>query len=84
MPAHITLEFLPALDWTAFGPGAADDTGLVSACYLQITGQMQAALDRLSAEQPHPLLTGCVRLGQNLARTALATSSGLRSISASP
>jgi hypothetical protein len=35
---------------------------LVSACYLQITGQMQAALDRLSAEQPHPLLTGCARL----------------------
>ena len=84
MPAHVTLEFLPALDWTAYGPGAADDAGLVSACYLQITGQMQAALDRLSAEQPHPLLTGCARLGQNLARTALATSSGLRSISASP
>jgi 1-acyl-sn-glycerol-3-phosphate acyltransferase len=62
MPAHITLEFLPALDWTAYGPGAADDAGLVSACYLQITGQMQAALDRLSAEQPHPLLTGCARL----------------------
>jgi 1-acyl-sn-glycerol-3-phosphate acyltransferase len=60
------------------------DAGLVSACYLQITGRMQGALDRLSAEQPHPLLTGCARLGQNLARTALATSSGLRSISASP
>ena len=84
MPAHITLEFLPALDWTSYGPGAADDAGLVSACYFQITGQMQAAMDRLSAEQPRPLLTGCVRLGQNLARTALATSSGLRSISASP
>jgi 1-acyl-sn-glycerol-3-phosphate acyltransferase len=87
MPSHVTLEFLPALDWTGYGPGAADDAGLVSACYLQITGQMQAALDRLSAEQPHPLLTGCARLagraGQNLARTASATSSGLRSISAS-
>lgn len=78
------LDRLPALEWTAYGPGAADDAGLVSACYLQITGQMQAALDRLSAEQPHPLLTGCARLGQKLGRTALATSSGLRSISASP
>ena len=83
MPAHVTLEFLPALDWTAYGPGAADDAGLVSACYLQITRQMQAALDRLSAEQPHPVLTGCARLGQKLARTAIATSSGLTSISAS-
>ena len=83
MPAHVTLEFLPALDWTAYGPGAADDAGVVSACYLQITGQMQAALDRLSAEQPHPVLTGCARLGQKLARTAIATSSGLTSISAS-
>ena len=88
MPSHITLEFLPALDWTGYGPGAADDADLVSACYLQITGQMQAALDLLSAEQPHPLLTGCTRLaaraGQNLARTAFATSSGLTSMSASP
>ena len=57
--------------------------GVRTGCYLQITGQMQAALDRLSAEQPHPLLTACARLGQNLARTAFATSSGLRSISAS-
>jgi len=83
MPAHITLEFLPALDWTAYGSDAADDAGVISACYRQITRQMQAALDRLSAEQPHPLLTGCARLGQNLARTAFATSSGLTSISAS-
>jgi 1-acyl-sn-glycerol-3-phosphate acyltransferase len=67
MPAHLTLEFLPALDWTAYGPGAAGDRELVSACYSQITGQMQAALDRLSAEQPHPLLTGCVRLAGQLA-----------------
>jgi 1-acyl-sn-glycerol-3-phosphate acyltransferase len=66
MPAHLTLEFLPAIDWTAYGPGAADDADLVSACYLQITRQMQAALDRLSAEQPHPLLTGCVRLAARL------------------
>jgi 1-acyl-sn-glycerol-3-phosphate acyltransferase len=66
MPAHLTLEFLPALDWTAYGPGAAGDAGLVSACYVQITGQMQAALDRLSAEQPHPLLTGCTRLAGQL------------------
>jgi 1-acyl-sn-glycerol-3-phosphate acyltransferase len=67
MPAHLTLEFLPALDWTAYGPGAAGDPDLVAACYGQITGQMQDALDRLSAEQPHPLLTGCVRLAGQIA-----------------
>jgi 1-acyl-sn-glycerol-3-phosphate acyltransferase len=62
MPAHLTVEFLPALDWTAHGPGAADDTRIVSACYQDITGRLQAALDRLSAEHPHPLLLGCSRL----------------------
>jgi hypothetical protein len=83
MPAHITLEFLPALDWTAFGPGAADDAGLVSACYLQITGQMQAAPGPPVTWRSWPSLSASA-VSQNLARTALATSSGLRSISASP
>lgn len=72
MPAHLTLEFLPALDWTAYGPGAAGEPEVVSACYFQITGQMQAALDRLSAEQPYPLLTGCVRLAGQLAAAVAA------------
>jgi len=62
MPAQLTIEFLPALDWTGFGPGAADDTDVVSACYDDITGRMQAALDRLSAEHPYPLLRGWSRL----------------------
>lgn len=67
MPAHLTLEFLPALDWTAYGPGAAGDARVVSACYADITGRLQTALDRLSAEYPHPLLLGYSRLA---ARTA--------------
>jgi 1-acyl-sn-glycerol-3-phosphate acyltransferase len=25
LPAHLTLEFLPPLDWTTYGPAAADD-----------------------------------------------------------
>jgi 1-acyl-sn-glycerol-3-phosphate acyltransferase len=81
LPAHLTVEFLPALDWTAFGPAAAGDPRIVSACYQDITGRLQAALDRLSAEQPHPLLLGCSRLtaraaagaiqrARNLSRTA--------------
>ena len=70
MPAHLTLEFLPALDWTGYGPGAADDARIVSACYDDITGRLQTALDRLSAEQPHPLLLGCTRLAARTARSA--------------
>jgi len=71
MPAHLTLEFLPALDWTGYGPSAADDTRIVSACYDDITRRLQTALDRLSAEQPHPLLLGCTRLATRTATGAI-------------
>jgi 1-acyl-sn-glycerol-3-phosphate acyltransferase len=71
MPAHLTLEFLPALDWTAHGPGAADDPDIVSACYDDITGRLQAALDRLSAEHPFPVLLGCSVLAARAAAGAI-------------
>jgi hypothetical protein len=58
MPAQLTVEFLPALDWSGYGPDAADDEETVSACFDDITGRMQAALDRLAAERPYPLLAG--------------------------
>ncbi len=62
MPAHLTVEFLPALDWTGYGPDAADDPAAVSACYQEITGGMQAALGRLATENPFPLLAGYSQL----------------------
>jgi 1-acyl-sn-glycerol-3-phosphate acyltransferase len=71
MPAHLTLEFLPALNWTAYGPGAADDERIVSACYEDITGRLQAALDRLSAEHPYPLLQGSSLLAARVAAGAI-------------
>jgi 1-acyl-sn-glycerol-3-phosphate acyltransferase len=71
MPAHLTLEFLPPLDWTAYSPGAADDPCIVSACYDDITGRLQAALDRLSAEYPFPVLLGCSRLTARAAAGAI-------------
>ncbi len=71
MPAHLTLEFLPPLDWSAYGPSAASDTAAVSACYEDITRRLQAALDRLSAEQPHPVLLGCAQLTTQVATSAL-------------
>jgi 1-acyl-sn-glycerol-3-phosphate acyltransferase len=69
MPAQLTLEFLTPLDWTGYGTGAAEDESTVSACYEEITGRLQAALDRLSAEIPHPVLSGTSRLA---ARTSTA------------
>jgi 1-acyl-sn-glycerol-3-phosphate acyltransferase len=62
LPAQITVEFLPALDWRARGPGAADDPATVRACYEEITTAMQAAMDRLAAERPHPVAAGTARL----------------------
>lgn len=70
MPAHLTLEFLPALDWTAYGSDAAEDPHVVSACYTEITARLQEAVDRLSAENPYPLLTGCSRLAGAAVRWA--------------
>jgi hypothetical protein len=71
LPAHLTLEFLPALDWTGYGPGAADDPAVVSACYDDITGRLQAAVDRLSAEHPCPVLLGASRLAARAAAGAI-------------
>lgn len=71
MPAHLTVEFLPALDWSGYGPAAADDPDAVAACYGQITGHLQAALDGLAAEQPFPLLDGFRQLGARAGTAAL-------------
>jgi 1-acyl-sn-glycerol-3-phosphate acyltransferase len=57
LPAKVTVEFLPPLDWAELGPEAADDPKVVDAVYHEITGLLQAGLDRLSAERPHPVLS---------------------------
>lgn len=62
LPASITVQFLPALDWSRYGPEAVDDPAVVDACYREITTVMQAAMDRLAAEHPHPVTTGITRL----------------------
>jgi 1-acyl-sn-glycerol-3-phosphate acyltransferase len=71
MPAHLTVEFLPALDWSGYGAAGAADPDVVQACYTEITGVLQAALDRLAAEHPMPLVEGCSRLASRLASGAL-------------
>ena len=62
LPAAITVEFLPALDWSGHGPEAANDPVVVDGCYAEITGIMQSALDRLRAEHPHPVMRGVAKL----------------------
>ena len=71
MPAQLTLEFLPPLDWTRYGAGSADDPAAVAACYADITGRMQAALDRLAAERPYPVLAGTASLAARAVRRLL-------------
>ncbi|MFZ0170860.1 MAG: 1-acyl-sn-glycerol-3-phosphate acyltransferase [Acidimicrobiales bacterium] len=65
LPSAITVEFLPALDWTRLGPHAASDDGVVDACYDEITGLMQDALTRMHRENPHPVATGIGRLARH-------------------
>jgi 1-acyl-sn-glycerol-3-phosphate acyltransferase len=62
LPAAITVEFLPALDWADIGPRGAEDEKVVEQRYREITSLMQATLDRMRAEHPHPLLRGVTHL----------------------
>jgi 1-acyl-sn-glycerol-3-phosphate acyltransferase len=72
LPAQITVEFLPALDWRSLGPRAAEDPATVQACYEQISTAMQASMDRLAAERPHPVVAGTARLVRRALRAGVA------------
>ena len=61
-PAKITIEVGMPMPWSAYGPDAADDPAIVARCYHEITGRMQATLDRLAAEHPYPVLSRLRRL----------------------
>lgn len=74
LPAQITVEFLPARDWRSLGPEAAGNPATVKRCYDEITAAMQASLDRLAAERPHPVAAGTARL---VTRSVSASVSGL-------
>jgi len=56
LPAKVTVQVCEPLDWTRFGPDAADDPAVVRRCYEEILGRMQANLDGLVAALPHPVL----------------------------
>lgn len=65
LPARITVEFLPPLDWSDRGP--ADDPEVSAACYAEVEQVMQAAIDRLADEIRHPVVSGSVALARQLA-----------------
>ena len=62
LPAKITIDVGEPMPWSAYGPDAANDPAIVARCYHEITGCMQATLDRLAAEHPYPVLSRLRRL----------------------
>ena len=61
LPAAITVQFLPPLDWKDRGYDPENEAD-VRACYEEITGAMQETLDHLHAEHPHPVQRGVANL----------------------
>ena len=57
LPAKVTARVCEPIDWSRFGPEAADDPEVVRHCYEEALGRMQADLDDLVEGLPHPVLT---------------------------
>jgi 1-acyl-sn-glycerol-3-phosphate acyltransferase len=55
LPTKITVQIDKPIDWTLYGPEAADDPVIVQRCYDEITERMQVVLSAMSAENPHPV-----------------------------
>ena len=56
LPAKVLIHVCEPLDWSHLGPGASEDASVVRHCYEEILGRMQAELDDLVADCPHPVL----------------------------
>ena len=56
LPAKVTARVCEPIDWSHLGPEAADDPGVVRDCYEETLGRMQANLDELVLDRPHPVL----------------------------
>lgn len=57
MPAKVTTRVCEPFDWSEHSPEAAEDEAVVRHCYEEALGRMQANLDELVAEVPHPVRT---------------------------
>ncbi|MDA3862503.1 MAG: lysophospholipid acyltransferase family protein [Deltaproteobacteria bacterium] len=56
LPSKIIIEFLPALDWSKYGPEDADNPEVLQACSREIIGIMQTRLNKMAAERNLPLV----------------------------
>lgn len=54
-PTKVVSRICEPIDWTHYGPEAADDPEIVHRCYNEMQERMQDTLDELVAELPHPL-----------------------------
>lgn len=70
LPAKVTARVCEPLSWPDLGPEAADDPDVVRRCYEEVLGRMQANLDELVTDLPHPVIArvgtalGLDRLGR--------------------
>jgi len=55
LPAKIVVQLHEPLDWSGYGPDAADDDEVVERCYDEITGLMQDTLSELARQRPCPV-----------------------------
>ena len=62
LPSAVTVAFLPPITWPDLGPEAAEDHATVRRCADEVVAVMQAALDGLAADCPHPVRRGVGRL----------------------
>lgn len=60
LPTKLAVQVCEPFDWSDLGPEAADDDTIVDHCYAEVLGRMQASLDELVRETPHPVMA---RLG---------------------
>jgi len=56
LPAKITVQVCEPLDWSGYGPAAANDSAVVDRCYAEITEVMQHTLTTMARENPWPVL----------------------------
>ena len=56
LPTQVTVEVLDPIDWSHYGPAAADDAEIVTRCYDEITARMQRELDTLARQQRFAVL----------------------------
>lgn len=71
LPAKVIVRVCEPIDWRWLGPAAADAPDVVAHCYEEVLGRMQANLDELVAEVPHPVLARLrdpARRGSDLTR----------------